>query len=134
MNTHLAKILYVNAATSALLGLVLAVDAAPLAVWLVPWQGEVFGLGAEALTRLTGVGLLPFAALVAWAARNVAARRTAIAVIFVADVGWVLGSLLLLALAPHAFSALGLAAVAVGAAAVAVFAWFERVALVPAAG
>ena len=104
------RTLAVNAALSALTGVVLLVDAVPLA--------DLLGLEEPLALRIVGAGLLPFAAAAAWASRHAPLARGAVVAISVLDAAWVLGTLGLAALAPTTFNTLGWAAAGVTALAV----------------
>lgn len=114
----LRPLLLVDAATCAIMGLVLELGAAPLE--------RLTGLPAP-LLLYTGLGLLPiaaFMALVAWRP-----HPAAVWLVIAGNAAWVLGSLTLLLPGWLSLTASGTAFVAAQALAVAVLAWLERGAL-----
>jgi len=112
----LRQVLLANAGFSALSGLLLLVDAAPLATFS--------GLPALAL-RLTGVSLLLFAAEVAWLATRAQPDRRAVALIFGLDCAWVIASVIVLLAGLLPLTLGGKWAVGIIADVVAVFALLE---------
>lgn len=111
----LRTVLWADAACCVAMGALLAAGADALA--------GPFGLPA-ALLRAAGIGLLPFAALVAWIARRGAARA-GVWLVVAANALWVVDSVALLALGGFAPSALGQAFVLGQAGAVAALAILE---------
>ncbi len=86
-----------NAAFSTLTGVSMLLGAGALA--------SPLGLPSAALA-IVGVGLLPFAGVVAWLARAPQRRRVAVLAVSLADLGWVVGTLVLLA-TPYPETGLG---------------------------
>jgi hypothetical protein len=85
--SFLRRVLFVDAASSAAMGLLLFAAAAPLASLLsLP----------ESLLRQVGLLLLPFAAFVAWVASRQALARVAVWSIIALNVLWLIDSILLL--------------------------------------
>jgi hypothetical protein len=107
-----------NASFSILCGAALALDGGPIGRALVAGAPPITGPALLAL----GLGLIAFGAvLIAIALRRGLNARTVL-LITASDVAWVLGSLAVLGLATAAFTAAGVAAVALTALAVGVFA------------
>ena len=117
-STFLRRVLLVDAATCVATGALLVIDAAPLAAMLA--------LPLE-LLRYAGLSLFPIAVFMALVATRATPPRAGVWLVIAGNVGWVLGSLLVMA----AFSPtlLGHAFVAAQAAAVALLAWLEYVGL-----
>lgn len=77
-----------NAAFSGLSGLVLLIGSRPLSTWLgIPWPGGLAGTGAA----LIGYGLM-----LLWVATREALSHRVARLAIVLDLGWVIGSFLLL--------------------------------------
>ncbi len=88
---RLRLLLRLNALNSFVCGLVLLVGAERFADWL--------GTGHPGWIRVVGAGLLPFAALLVWtAAGDVERLRSETPMIVAGDVGWVIASVITLAL------------------------------------
>jgi len=121
----LKRVLIVNAASSVLLGALLIADTAPLAELLLTDRAQIAGLDGADVLRLLGIGLLPFAAFVYWAARSALQSASVIRAIFFMDVAWVIASAGLLAAAPGVFTGIGATAFAAVALSVAYFAYVE---------
>lgn len=117
-STRLGRLFTLDAGTCVAAGLVMAAGATPLAAWS--------GLPAT-LWLGAGLALFPVAALFAFVARRPAARRGLAWFGVVGNVGWVLGSLAVLAIGPA--TAFGVAFVAGQAAVVALLAVLEARAL-----
>ena len=107
-----------NASFSALCGLAFAFDGGAIAAKLLVTAPTEAALSL----RILGVGLIGFAAFVAFSAlrRGFSARR--VMTFTVMDIAWVLATLLTLGLAPAVFTAEGVAAVALVGLAVGLFA------------
>src|SRR5688572_6345114 len=116
----LRRVLLADAAASAATGLLLSLGAVPLEF--------LFGLPA-ALLRLSGLVLLPFAALVALLATRARIRTGAVWAVIAVNALWVVDSLGLLLSGQVAPTALGQAFVVAQAIVVAVFAELEFSAL-----
>ena len=121
----LRRLLYVDAATCAATGLLLAAAAPALATPL--------GLPVP-LLREAGIVLLPFAALLVWLARQPRPPRGAVWGVVAANALWVVASVALLPSGLVAPTALGEAFVLAQAAVVAALAGLESTALRRAAG
>jgi hypothetical protein len=115
-----AAVLLLDAAASGGMGLLLAVFAGPLA--------GLLGL-PEPLLRYAGIGLLPFAAVLAYLATREQVGRGAMWAVVAINAVWVSESLFLLASGWVSPTALGTAFVLAQAAAVGLFAWLEYRAL-----
>ncbi|MDQ3249710.1 MAG: hypothetical protein M3Q45_10965 [Chloroflexota bacterium] len=117
----LRRVLLGNAIFSTLTALVFLLDAQRLA--------QLFGLGNGLVLTIIGGALLPFAALVAWTATRPAIDRKATLAILIADIGWVLGSVIILIGGQPALSSTGWWTVAILGDVVAIFAALEYVGL-----
>ena len=104
-NTLTTKLVYlVDALGSAALGLVLIAFAGPLA--------GLFGSALPATALLVvGIGLLPWAAFNLWIARRDGLPRSAATLNVVGDIGWIVASVALVALAGSALTLIGVLAV-----------------------
>ena len=122
---NLRRVLFANAATSAAAGLVLAVLPHSLAGLLVPDGGTLLGLDPAGWLLATGLGLIVFAILVAIVAAPARPKDGFVTAIVAADLGWVVGSALLLALAGAALTWPAWILVILVADMVAVFAWLQ---------
>lgn len=120
-DSFLRNTLLVNASISALIGLLCAFDSKVVDSFL--------GLGMPRLILVLGIGLLLFAAELFWVATRPKINRMAAQIITALDVGWVVGSIVLLAAGVPALSDGGWWAVAILADVVAVFAICEFVGL-----
>ena len=116
----LRRILLVDAATSAAMGLLLVVAASPLAPML--------GLPA-ALLDYAGLSLIPFAALVGWVATRPQPPRPGVWAIIACNAVWSADSILLLLSGYVAPTGLGTAFVVAQALFVAILAELEHVGL-----
>lgn len=110
--------LFINAGSSAITGLVLAVGAVPVADWLgIPtWVAVV-----------VGIGLLGFAVSVTMTARN--PRPDAVRQIIIADVAWVIGAVIVIFGFPGSMTTAGLRALGLISLAVAGFAILQTLGL-----
>jgi len=104
------RTLVANAALSGLTGLLMVIDAVPLA--------RLFDLAEPIALEVVGAALLPFALGVGWTARRHPLPHPAVAVISALDAAWVAGTVGLALLAPGTFNAIGWAAAALAAVAV----------------
>ncbi|WP_295124832.1 hypothetical protein [uncultured Chitinophaga sp.] len=109
--------LFVNGISSGITGLGLVIFA--------PQAATLLGVaGATPIVRETGIFLVLFSILVIFAALN---RRAGIVkLITTLDITWVLGSVLLIALAGSSLSAIGIAAIAMVACWVGLMAFLQR--------
>lgn len=122
---NLRRVLFTNAATSGAAGLVLAVLPQSLAGLLAPDGGTLLGLDPAGWLLATGLGLIAFAILVAIVAAPARPKDGFVTAIVAADLGWVAGSALLLALAGAALTWPAWILVILVADMVAVFAWLQ---------
>jgi len=108
----LRRTLWGNAVFSVVSGAVLAIFAGPFANAAAHAPVAVMGLDLAVVLELLGLGVIAFGALCAW----VASRRTLpeawVRVIFGADLAWVAGSVLVLAL-PASWTTAGIAGIVV---------------------
>ena len=122
----LRRTLYGNALFSVLSGAALALFAATLARASVAAPATVLGLGLGTVIALLGIGVVGFGA-VCWFIASRPAMPVALArIVLWADIGWVAGSALLLALAGPSLTGWGFALIiglAVVVADLAVFEW-----------
>lgn len=109
-----------DAAASGAVGLLLALGGSVLA----PWLGLPSGLLSWA-----GIGLIAFAALVAWTAMRQPTPAGAARLIVVVNAAWVVASLILLVVPPSPVTPLGVAFVLVQAAAVLALSILQRIGL-----
>jgi hypothetical protein len=125
---RLRRTLWGNAAFSIVSGAGLAIFAGPLARAAAHAPVDVAGLDLALVLELLGLGVIAFGALCAW----VASRQTLPAgwarVIFAADLAWVAGSVLVLAL-PATWTTAGIAGIVVLALIVADLAILEYLGL-----
>ena len=117
-----------NAVFSVISGAVLAIFATRLAAAASTAKPALFGLELPTLFELLGVGVVAFGGLCAWVARQPMLSRGLARMIFAADIAWVAGSLLVLAL-PAAWTTAGVAGIAVLALIVADLAVLEYLGL-----
>lgn len=115
----------VNAVFSIVTGLVMLAGANPLAAALVDLPQGVVGLSAPLVFAAVGAGTAAFGLLVAIEARQAEPRLFDAKLILALDVAWVIGSLVLLAATPQAFTFWGRLVVADVAAIVALIALAE---------
>jgi hypothetical protein len=119
----------VNAVFSILAGLVMLAGANPLAAALLDLPDGVLGLSAPIIFAAVGAGTAAFGVLVAIEARRAEPRLFDARLILALDAAWVIGSLVLLAAAPQAFTFWGRLIVADVAAVVALIALAEAAGL-----
>lgn len=118
--TFLRFALLVDAAASGATGLLLATTAG----WLSPWLGL-----PEVLLRGAGLVFLPYAAAVAWVGMQASVRPGVVGVIIALNTLWVVECALALGLGWVRPTGLGIAFVVAQAAAVALFAVLQGLAL-----
>lgn len=114
--TFLRRVLALDAASCALLGLLLVLDGAALS--------PLFGLG-ERLLFGAGLLLLPVAAFIAWLASRPSPPSLLVWLVIVGNIAWTAESFLLVATESGRITALGMAFVAAQAVAVLVVALLE---------
>jgi hypothetical protein len=117
--TFLRRSLQLDGVASGLCGALLVVGAGPLA--------DIMGLPGPGLARVVGAGLLVFAAALLWNAARATVSRAEALVTVVLNVGWVVGSAIVIVDGP--LTVVGNLAVAAVAAAVLVFAILEAIGL-----
>jgi hypothetical protein len=127
-DTLLRRTLWGNAAFSVISGAVLAIFAGPLAAAASSAKPSVMGLELALLFELLGFGVVAFGALCAWVASRPTLPRSLVQAIFVADLGWLAGSALVLAL-PASWTGAGIAGIVALALIVADLAILEYVGL-----
>jgi hypothetical protein len=120
--------LWGNAAFSVISGAALAVFAGPFARAATDAPVSVLGLDLAILFGLLGVGVVAFGALCAWIASRSELPQGLARFIFAADIAWVAGSVLVLAL-PASWTTAGIAGIVVLAAIVADLAILEYLGL-----
>jgi hypothetical protein len=118
-----------NALFSGAGGIVAAVFAGPLSRLITPATEAAPGISVATVLMVVGIGLVLFAAGVAWVASRDPMPRGLVSAIFWADVAWVLGTVVLVAAGHSWFTMTGLVIVIVVALAVADFAIFEYLGL-----
>ncbi|MGP4843390.1 hypothetical protein ACTXGQ_04610 [Marinobacter sp. 1Y8] len=91
--------LYVNAVSSAAIGLLLAAGSVPIA--------SLMGGFDPAIAFWVGIALIPFAAGVAWVARSLPGARFWVKEIMIADIAWVAATPVVLVVFSHQLSGLG---------------------------
>lgn len=124
----LRRTLWGNAAFSAISGAILAVFAGPFARVAADAPVSVAGLDLAILFELLGLGVVAFGALCAWVASRPELPRSVARLIFAADIAWVAGSVLVLAL-PASWTTAGIAGIVVVAFIVADFVILEYLGL-----
>ena len=124
----LRRTLWGNAAFSVASGGVLAIFAGPFARVAADAPVSVAGLDLAILFELLGLGVVAFGALCAWVASRPELPQTWARVIFAADLAWVAGSVLVLAL-PASWTTAGIAGIVVVAVIVADVAILEYLGL-----
>ena len=124
----LRRTLWGNAAFSMLSGAVLVAFAGPFAQAAAHAPVSVLGLDLALMLELLGGGVVAFGALCAWVASRPELPQGLARFIFVADIGWVAASALVLAL-PAAWTTAGIAAIVVVALIVADFVILEYLGL-----
>jgi hypothetical protein len=127
-DTLLRRTLWGNAAFSVVSGGLLAIFATPFAAAASSAPPSVAGLGLATLFQLLGAGVVAFGALCAWVASRPELPRTLVRLIFAADIAWVAGSGLVLAL-PASWTTAGVAGIVVLALIVADLAVLEYLGL-----
>lgn len=124
----LRRTLWGNAAFSVISGAALAVFAGPFARAATDAPVSVLGLDLAILFELLGVGVVAFGALCAWIASRPELPQGWARLILAADIAWVAGSVLVLAL-PASWTTAGIAGIVVLAAVVADLAILEYLGL-----
>lgn len=124
----LRRTLWGNAAFSVVSGAMLAVLAGPFARAATDAPVSVLGLDLAILFELLGVGVVAFGALCAWIASRAELPQGLARFIFAADIAWVAGSVLVLAL-PASWTMAGIAGIVVLALIVADLAILEYLGL-----
>lgn len=124
----LRRTLWGNAAFSVISGAVLAAFAGPFARAATDAPVSVLGLDLALLFELLGVGVVAFGALCAWIASRPELPQAWGRAIFAADIAWVAGSVLVLAL-PASWTTAGIAGIVVLALIVADLAILEYLGL-----
>jgi hypothetical protein len=124
----LRRTLWGNAIFSVVSGGVLAVFAVPFARVAADAPVSVMGLDLAILFELLGLGVVAFGALCAWIASRPELPQAWARVIFAADIAWVAGSALVLAL-PASWTTAGFAGIVVVAVIVADFVILEYLGL-----
>ncbi|MDP1967401.1 MAG: hypothetical protein Q8K93_34955 [Reyranella sp.] len=124
----LRRTLWGNAAFSVISGAVLAAFAGPFARAATDAPVSVLGLDLAILFELLGVGVVAFGALCAWIASRPELPQGLARFIFAADLAWVAGSVLVLAL-PASWTTAGIAGIVVLALIVADLAILEYLGL-----
>lgn len=124
----LRRTLWGNAAFSIVSGATLAIFAAPFARVAAHAPVSVLGLDLAIVFELLGVGVVAFGALCAWVASRPALPQGWARLIFAADIAWVAGSALVLAL-PASWTTAGIAGIVVLAVIVADLAILEYLGL-----
>jgi hypothetical protein len=94
----LRRTLWGNAVFSVVSGAGLAIFAGPFARAAAHGPVEVAGLDLAIVLELLGLGVIAFGALCAWVASRETLPHAWARVIFAADIAWVAGSILVLAL------------------------------------
>ena len=94
----LRRTLWGNAVFSVVSGAVLAAFAGPFAKIAAHGPVALMGLDLAIVFELLGVGVIAFGALCAWVASRETLPQAWARVIFAADIAWVVGSVLVLAL------------------------------------
>ena len=124
----LRRTLWGNAAFSIVSGATLAIFAAPFARAAAHAPVSVLGLDLAIVIELLGVGVVAFGALCAWVASRPSLPQGWARLIFAADIAWVAGSALVLAL-PASWTTAGIAGIVVLAVIVADLAILEYLGL-----
>ena len=124
----LRRTLWGNAVFSVLSGAVLAAFATPFAAAAAQEPITVAGLGFAMVLELLGLGVVAFGGLCAWIASRPTLPESWARAIFVADIGWVVGSGLVLLL-PASWTTAGIAGIVVLALIVADLAVLEYLGL-----
>ena len=124
----LRRTLWGNAAFSVVSGAGLAIFAGPFARVATDVPVSAMGLDLAILFELLGVGVVAFGALCAWIASRETLPQGLARLIFAADIAWVAGSALVLAL-PASWTTAGIAGIVVVALIVADFVILEYLGL-----
>ena len=124
----LRRTLWGNGAFSVLSGAVLAIFAGPFAGLAADAPITVLGLDLTVVFELLGLGVIAFGALCAWIASQPTLPEGWARVIFAADLAWVAGSVLALALSAS-WTTAGIAGIVVVALIVADIALLEYLGL-----
>ena len=124
----LRRTLWGNAIFSIVSGAVLAIFAGPFAAIAAHEPMAVMGLDLAIVFELVGLGVIAFGALCAWIASRPSMPQGLARVIFAADLAWVAGSVLVLAL-PASWTTAGIAGIVVVALIVADLALLEYLGL-----
>lgn len=124
----LRRTLWGNTVFSAVSGAVLAAFAGPFARAATYAPVQVLGIDLATLFILLGIGVVGFGALCAWVASRRELPQVWVRTIFVADVAWVAGSFVVLAL-PASWTMAGIAGIVVLALIVADLAILEYLGL-----
>lgn len=103
----LRRTLWGNAVFSIVSGAVLAMFAAPFAQAAAHTPVSVMGLDLAVAFELLGVGVVAFGALCAWVASREILPQAWARAVFAADLAWVAGSVLVLAL-PVSWTSVGI--------------------------
>jgi hypothetical protein len=106
----LRRTLWGNAAFSVVSGAVLAIFAGPFAEAAAHAPVAVMGLDLAIVLELLGLGVIAFGALCAWVASRETLPEAWARAIFAADLAWVAGSVLVLAL-PASWTTAGIAGI-----------------------
>ena len=125
----LRKALTANATFSAVSAIAFILGAGALAPIMFSEAGPLLGLMPSEHLFSTGLGLAPFAALVGFAAFRAPQYENLVKVIIAMDIGWVVGSVLLLAFAGSVFTTLGAAIIVDIALIVGLFAGLQTLGL-----
>jgi hypothetical protein len=124
----LRRTLWGNAVFSVVSGALLAIFAGPFASVAADAPVDVLGLDLAVILDLLGLGVIAFGALCAWIASRETLPQAWAKVIFAADLAWVAGSVLVLAL-PAAWTTAGIVGIVVVALVVADLAVLEYLGL-----
>ena len=124
----LRRTLWGNAIFSVVSGAVLAIFAAPFAAIAAHDPTTGLGLDLGIIFELLGLGVIAFGALCAWIASRETMPQGWARLIFAADLAWVAGSVLVLAV-PASWTAAGIAGIVVVALIVADLAILEYLGL-----
>ncbi len=124
----LRRTLWGNAAFSVVSGAGLAIFAGPFAGVAASAPVSVLGLDLAIVLELLGLGVVAFGALCAWVASRETLPQGLARLIFAADMAWVAGSALVLAL-PASWTTAGIAGIVVVALIVADFVILEYLGL-----
>ncbi len=115
----LKKVLWVNSFTTIMFTFLLFFLSKPIATLMGGYPAWVL--------RVIAIGLLGFAALVAWTAYQKQPSLLGLVIIVVGDWGWVLGSIILVLWNPLPFTAIGIGMIIGVAILVAAYAYLETI-------